>query len=207
MKIPNDIYIPEKYLVTENHSFYKHLKCIIRQDYLVSKEIFEESKKEFSPIKILPAFISEKTVCFNAELININNSNSYEIERQLQIGSANLHKISGDFIAVSAIPEYDQLCSFAEKQFINWWEEKVCQKIILKYGKLNLANSQCQFARQLRNAFGHSKINIDAKLRCEISPVWQYLNLKEFQGQKIFDLMSLGDLVNFWIEFEKTELH
>lgn len=207
MKIPNDIYIPEKYIVTENHSFYKQLKYIIRQDYLVSKEIFEENQNSFNPIKILTAFISEKTVCFNADLININNTYPYEIERQIQIGSANLEKVAGEFTVVSAIPEYEQLCSLAEKQFINWWEGEVCQKIILKYGKLNLANSRCQFARQLRNAFGHSKINIDEKLKCEIDPVWQYLNLKEFQGQNVFDLMSLGDLVNFWIEFEQTELN
>ncbi|WP_159086024.1 hypothetical protein [Flavobacterium faecale] len=207
MKIPNDIYIPEKYIVTENHSFYKELKYIIRQDYLISKQIFEENQNKFNPIKILVAFISEKTVCLNPNLIDINNLNSYEIQRQIQIGNPNLAKIDRAFSTVSAIPEYEQLCSLAEKQFIDWWEEKICPKIILKYGKLNLANSKCQFARQLRNAFAHSKINIDKNLKCEIKPVWQYLNLKEFNGEKVFDLMSLGDLINFWIEFEETELN
>lgn len=206
MKIPNDIYLPEKYLVTENHSFYKHLKSIIRQDYLISKEIFEENNTNFNPIKIFAAFISEKTVCTNSDLIDINTSHSYEIERQIQIGNASVEKINGKFTVVSAIPEYEQLCSLAEKQFINWWEEGACKKIIFKYEKLNQSNSKCQFARQLRNAFGHSKINIDINLKCE-DPVWQYLNLKNFPEQKIFDLMTLGDLVNFWIDFEETELN
>lgn len=206
MEIPNKIYLPEKYIVTENHSFYRHLKSIIRQDYLISKEIFEENKKDFNPIKILPAFISEKTICINPILIDINSSNPYEIERQIQIGKASEEKINDNFTIVSAIPEYEQLCSLAEKQFINWWEESVCQKIIIKYGRLNYANSKCQFARQLRNAFGHSKINVDENLKCE-EPIWQYLNLKNFSGQKIFDLMTLGDLINFWLDFEETELY
>ncbi|MBD0723902.1 hypothetical protein B6A10_01775 [Flavobacterium sp. L1I52] len=205
--IPNDIYTPEKYIITESHTFYKQLKSVIRQDYLISKEIFEENQKLFNPIKILAAFISEKTICFNPDLININNSEPYEIERQTQIGIGKVENINSEnFSVVSAIPEYEQLCSLAEKQFIDWWENEVCQRIITKYGGINKANSKCQFARQLRNAFGHSKINIQENLRC-VDPIWQYLNLKKFPGQKIFELMSLGDLVNFWIDFEETELN
>ena len=206
MKIPNDIYTPEKYNITKDHSFYKQLKYIIRQDYLISKQIFEENCKQFNPIKILPAFISEKTVCINSDLIDINNSMPYEIERQIQIGNASADKIIGKATIVSAVSEHEQLCDLAEKQFINWWEEFACQKIISKYKKLNNANSNCQFARQLRNAFGHSKINIDKNLNCD-DPIWQYLNLKNFPGQKIFSLMSLGDLINFWIDIEETEFN
>lgn len=204
--IPNLTYTPEKYVVTKRHSFYKQLKSIIRQDFLVSKEIFDENQKPFNPVKVLVAFISEKTICFNPDLININNSNDYEIERQIQIGSGNIENVNSEnFSVVSAIPEYEQICSLVEKQFIDWWETDVSQRIKTKYGKLDNANSRCQFARQLRNAFGHSKINIHQNLQCA-DPIWQYLNLKKFSGQKVFELMSLGDLVNFWIEFEETEL-
>ena len=204
--LPNLSYPPEQYVVPKRHSFYKQLKSIIRQDFLVSKEIFDENQKPFNPVKVLVAFISEKTICFNPDLININNSNDYEIERQIQIGSGNIENVNSEnFSVVSAIPEYEQICSLVEKQFIDWWETDVSQRIKTKYGKLDNANSRCQFARQLRNAFGHSKINIHQNLQCA-DPIWQYLNLKKFSGQKVFELMSLGDLVNFWIEFEETEL-
>lgn len=203
--IPNEVYTPEKYIVTENLSFYNHLKSVIRQDYLVSKEFFEENGKPFNPIKILVAFISEKTICFNPDLININNFNPYEIERQIQIGSGKLEDVNSKNISVvNATIEYQQLCSLAEKQFIDWWENGVCIRIKEKYGSLNKANSKCQFARQLRNAFAHSKVNINQNQRCK-EPIWQYLNLNSFNGYKVFELMSLGDLVNFWIDFEETE--
>src|SRR5690554_2177850 len=204
--IPNHVYTPEKYIITENISFYKHLKSIIRQDYLVSKEFFYENEKPFNPIKILVAFISEKTICFNPELININNVYPYEIERQIQIGSGKVENVNNKIInVVDATPEYQQLCRLAEKQFIDWWENGVGGKIKEKYGSLNNANSKCQFARQLRNAFAHSKINVDQNLKCP-EPIWNYLNLKKFYGHQVFELMSLGDLVNFWIDFEETEL-
>lgn len=207
MKIPNNIYPTEKYLVTINHSFYKYLKNIIRQDYLISKEIFEENNQKFNPVKILGTYISEKTVCVNGGIIDINNNYSYEIERQIQIGKGSLEKIDREYKVVNAIPEFEQLCSLTEKQFIDWWEESVREKINSKYGKLDKANSMCQFARQLRNAFGHSSIDVYENAKCINDPVWQYLNLKNFPGKKVFDLMTIGDLVNFWIEFEETELN
>lgn len=204
--IPNNIYTPEKYVVTNSHTFYKQLKSIIWQDYLISKEIFEKNQKPFNSIKLLSAYISKNTVCFNPNLININNTDNYEIERQVQIGVGKVnHNIIEDLIIVSAIPEYEQLCMLAEKQFIDWWENEVSHIIELKYKGMNNANSICQFARQLRNAFGHSKVNIKENLK-SVDPVWCYLNLKQFNGQKVFDLISLADLVNFWIEFEDKEL-
>ncbi len=88
--------------------------------------------------------------------------------------------------------------------YMEWWEKEVKDIIISQYGGLKKANSICQFARQIRNAFAHSKINITVEACSD--PIWKGLNLLEHNGKNLTDLLTTADFINFWIEFEEAEL-
>ena len=205
MQIPNDVHPIEQFYIQSTFSFYKNLKFVIKQADIVNKEIFSRENKNYNSIFSLEAFVSQKTVFCNANLIDFNNNDDYfEIQLQQQVGNIDIQNPESNQTVVSIVYEHEQFTSVLEKQFIKWWEEDVRDKIITKYGELKNANSMCQFARQLRNSFGHSKINVTAN-NC-LDPVWNGLNLRNNNGKNIYTLLTVGDIINFWIEFEKSEL-
>lgn len=194
----------EQIFVSENNTFYKELKTVIKQAELVSLEIFSKDNQEFNGIQLFQCNISEFNVCINSNIIDFSSKDkSYEIQRQKIVENED-YKIDFKHKTISLTYEHNQLATVIEKQFINWWESKVKDIIHKKYNGLNNANSLCQFARQLRNSFGHSKINITINIQNQ--PIWKDINLIEFNGQNIFEIVSFADIVNFWVEFEKIEL-
>ena len=204
MKIPNDIYPIEQNFIESNFSYYENLKFIIKQADIVNKEIFSIEQKEYNGVFALESYISGKTVFCNANLIDFKSQSNYEIQRQNQDGNYDVEKPEINQTVISIVYEHEQFTSVLENQFIKWWEEDILHRIISKYGQLKNANSICQFARQIRNSFGHSKVNVTAN-NC-VDPIWNGLNLKNKNGQNIYSLMTVADFVNFWIEFEKTEI-
>ena len=204
MKIPNDKFPIEQTFIKANFSFYKNLKFIIKQGDIVNKEIFSRKEREYNGIYALEALISEKSVFCNSNLIDFENNNEYEIQRQEQEGPIDIINPESNQTVVSIIYEFEQFTSVLEKQFIKWWEEDVKNRIITKYGDLKKASSICQFARQIRNSFGHAQINITVN-NCP-DPIWNSLNLKNYNGQNIYSLLTVADFINFWIEFEQEEL-
>ncbi len=204
MKIPNEIYPIETFFIKPGFSYYQNLKFVIKQGDLVNKEISYREKTQYNGVFSLISSISEKTVFCNADLIDFGNQGEYEIERQKQNGNYDVEKPESNQIVMPIIFEHEQFTSVLEKQFIKWWEKDVKDKIISKYGQLKDANPICQFARQIRNSFGHSGINVTTN-NCA-DPIWNGLNLKNRNGQNIHSLVSIADFVNFWIEFEQIEL-
>ncbi|MFV7233890.1 hypothetical protein [Flavobacterium sp. ZB4R12] len=207
MKIINEIHSIEKYQITSEHSFYKQLKVIIKQADLVTREIFNvnSNPNPFNGILLLENKISNRIVCFNSNLINFSNSDTFEIERQIKIDDFDVSAVANNQRIIDLVYEHEQLSSVIETQFINWWEENIKNFVVTKYSKMEKANSICQFARQIRNGFGHSGISINVN-NCP-DPIWNSLNLKNYQGEKIFSLITIADLINFWIEFEEVELN
>lgn len=204
MKVPNSTHQIEQFYVKSTLSFYKNLKFVIKQADIVNKEIFSRENRSYNGIFSLEAFVSKKTVFCNANLIDFNNQDDYEIQLQEQVGNIDIQNPESDQTVVSIVYEHEQFTSVLEKQFIKWWEEDVKDRIVVKYGELKNANSMCQFARQIRNSFGHSQVNVTAH-NCP-DPIWNGLNLKKNNGKNIYTLLTVADLINFWIEFEESEL-
>lgn len=191
--------------VTKNHSYYKHLKFVIYQSDIVAKDILSKNtKSEYNGVTRFLPFISGKSVFLNISTINLDNSNDFEIRTQKTKNKYDFNNPRENEKVVDLKYEHVHLSSIFEKQFINWWETNIKNKISYKYNGLNNANSICQFARQVRNSFGHSKINVTTNNCAE--PIWNGLNLKNNNGEDIFKVLSIADLINLWIEFEKEEL-
>jgi hypothetical protein len=194
----------EQIFVGENNTFYKELKTVIKQAELVSLDIFAKNNQEFNGIQLFQSNISEFNVGINSNIIDFSsNDQLYEIQRQKIVENED-DEIKVKHKIISLTYEHNQLATVIEKQFLNWWENKVKDIIHTKYNGLNNANSLCQFARQLRNSFGHSKINITINIQNQ--PIWKDINLIEYNGRNIFEVVSFADIVNFWVEFERVEL-
>ncbi|MEM0578305.1 hypothetical protein [Flavobacterium polysaccharolyticum] len=194
----------EQIFVREDNTFYKELKTIIKQAELVSIEIFSKNNQEFNGIQLLQCTISEFNVAVNSNIIDFsNNDKSYEIQRQKIVENED-DEIKVKHKIINLTYEHEQLATVIEKQFLNWWEKKVKKIIHSKYGGLDNANNLCQFARQLRNSFGHSKINITINIQNQ--PIWKNINLIDYNSRNIFEVVSFADIINFWIEFERIEL-
>lgn len=195
----------EQIFVRNENTFYKELKTVIKQAELVSTEIFSKNKKEFNGTQLLQCNISEYNVGVNSNIIDFSSNNkSYEIQRQ-KIVCREDDEIKAKHRIINITYEHEQLSTVIEKQFLNWWENKIKDIIYSKYGRLNNANEMCQFARQLRNSFGHSKINITVDIPNQ--PTWKGTNLIHYNGHNIFEVISFADIINFWIEFERAELN
>ncbi len=194
----------EQIFVKEDNTFYKELKTIIKQAELVSIEIYSKNSQEFNGIQLFQCNVSEFNVAVNSNIIDFSSNNkSYEIQRQ-KIVENDDYKIKVKHKIINLTYEHEQLATVIEKQFINWWEKKVKNIINIKYGSLDKANNLCQFARQLRNSFAHSKIKI--KNNIPNQPIWQNINLIEYNNRNIFEVVSFADIINFWVEFERIEL-
>lgn len=205
MEIPNKIHPIEKVFITKDYSFYKNLKFIVKQAELVQKELFRKNNSQnFNGISALESGISNRTVFINSNLIDFESERPYELQRQLKVGQINLKEIKPNQTIIDLHYEYEHFVSVLEKQYIKWWEDGVREKISEKYKGLKNANELCQFARQIRNAFGHADINITTN-NCP-DPIWNQLNLKEYNGNDIHTILTVADIINFWIEFEKLEL-
>lgn len=204
MKIPNEIHPIEQVFINESFSYYNGLKHVIKQADLINKEIFSKNDKPYNGIFSLLSHISKKTVFCNINLIDFSNTDDYEIQRQIQDGIYSESRAESNHKIIDLIYEHEQFTSVLEKQFIKWWEEDIKERVTQKYNGIRNANSVCQFARQIRNAFGHSQINITVS-NCD-DPIWNGLNLKDNNGKNIYEIMSIADFINFWIEFEQLEL-
>ncbi len=205
MEIPNKIHPIEQIFISKDYSFYKNLKFIIKQAELVQKELFKKNNsRNFNGISALESGISNKTVFINSKLIDFETDKPYELQRQLKVGQLDLEETNSNQTIIDLHYEYEHFVSVLEKQYIKWWEEEVRENITAKYNGLKNASELCQFARQIRNAFGHAEINITVN-NCP-DPIWNQLNLKEYNGSDIHTILTVADIINLWIEFEKLEL-
>lgn len=66
------------------------------------------------------------------------------------------------------------------------------ERVLSKYQILNNVNSFCQYARQIRNSVGYSKINVTVT-NCD-EPIWNGLNLKLNNGMDIYSIMTILQL-------------
>jgi hypothetical protein len=181
------------------------LKLVINQSDLVAKDMLSKNANaKYNGIVRLMPIISRKAVYLNKNLINLNNSEDFEIRIESQKKQYDFENPAENEKVVDLEFEHIHLSSIFEKQYINWWEEDVKNTINQKYNGIKNANSICQFARQVRNSFGHSKISVTAE-NCT-DPIWNGLNLKNKNGKDIYEVLSIADLINLWIDFENEEL-
>ncbi|SDM02548.1 hypothetical protein [Kriegella aquimaris] len=191
--------------IKSDYSFYTHLKLVIIQSDLVAKEILSKSvNSEYNGITRFLPIISRKAVYLNKNIINLDNTEDYEIGIKTQENQYDFENPAQKGKVVDLAHEHIHLSSIFEKQFINWWEEDIKNRIHEKYNGLKNASPICQFTRQVRNSFGHSGINVTAN-NC-MDPIWNKLNLKATNGIDIYAVLSIADLINLWIEFEHDEV-
>ena len=200
-----DNLVQESIFINSNYSFYKHLKFVIYQSDLVAKEILSKNvSSEYNGITRLLPLISGKAVYLNKSLINLDNTEDFEIRIETLENQYDFENTAENEKVVDLKYEHIHFSSIFEKQFISWWEEDIKNRVNRKYNGLKNANSICQFARQVRNSFGHSGINVTVNNCTE--PVWNGLNLKANNGIDIYSVLSIADLINLWLEFEHNEL-
>lgn len=202
LKLTNNIYDIEYVDINKEFSYYEHLKYIIKNGAVIlNKELGEN----FNGIYCFGSYLSDKNVFVNENLIEFKTKDIYEIQRQKRVGIMGRNNRPENSRVIDITYETDMINNVIASRFIEWWEGGVKDIIMSKYDGINNANSICQFARQVRNAFGHSKINI-TKRNCP-DPVWKELNLLEHNGKNLTDLLKPADIINFWLEFESVELN
>jgi len=198
LKLTNDVYEIESVDISKEFSYYEHLKYIIKNGALIfNKELGED----FNGIYCFWSCLSDKNVFVNENLIEFKTEDIYEIQRQKRVGIMGRNNRPENSRVIDITYETDMINNVIASRFIEWWEGGVKDIIMSKYDGINKANSICQFARQIRNTFGHSKIYI-TKRNCP-DPIWKGLNLLEHNGGSITDLLTTADFINFWIEFEE----
>jgi len=157
LKLTNDIYDIEYVDINKEFSYYEHLKYIIKNGAVIlNKELGEN----FNGIYCFGSYLSDKNVFVNENLIEFKTKDIYEIQRQKRVGIMGRNNRPENSRVIDITYETDMINNVIASRFIEWWEGGVKDIIMSKYDGINNANSICQFARQVRNAFGHSKINI-----------------------------------------------
>ena len=191
-------------IIEKKHSFFNGLRNIIHQGDILTDRIWKEKGKEWKQgNQIFEGDISNRNYFVNEGLIKDDN---YPVLYQERTAELKTLKGGEGYEATEAELSYHRelFDNCIEKEIINWWEGGMGNLVIARYGKIDLAPEICQFARQCRNACGHLGVNITTTKGPD--PIWKGVNLKSHQGKKLREILTEADFIDFWIDFERTEL-
>ncbi len=192
-------------IIREQHSFFKGLRNVVLQaDILTAQQWKEKDKNWKGGNCFFEGTWCQKNYITNAEEAKKQND-KFPILYQKKTVALDTIKSKDGYVVTEGELSYlrDLFDNYLEKEIINWWES-IKAKIFTKYGHIDKAPEICQFARQCRNACGHNGVNITKQGVPD--PVWNGINLLNYQGKRLREIFTEADFFDFWIDFEKKEL-